>query len=165
MIRRTCCFTGHRQIAPEDRERLKEFLIEAVKEAIRRGVDTFVTGGALGFDTLAALTVLEAQRVLPHLRLVLALPCEDQTKYWRERDVELYRRIRRQADEVQVLSPSYFNGCMQARNRYMVNRSALCVAYLVGDGGGGTGYTVNYAAQKGLTIISYQREGALCRIH
>ena len=37
-------------------------------------------GGALGFDTLAAQTVLDMKKEYPQLRLILVLPCEDQTR-------------------------------------------------------------------------------------
>lgn len=46
----------------------------------------------------------------------------------------------------------YVPGCMRERGRKMVERSAFCVSYQT-EPGGGTGYTVNYAQQQGLTII------------
>ena len=164
MQERACCFTGHRHIRPEDRELLPLFLEEAIKEAIRQGIDTFIVGGALGFDTMAALAVLKKKRVLPHLKLVLAIPCEGQSKYWSPAAVALYEEVRRHADEVQVLSPFYHSGCMHHRNRYMVDRSQLCVAYLLpSEEGGGTRYTVDYAQKQGRRLILYSREEYACK--
>ena len=54
----TCCFTGHRKIPEEEREQLARRLEATVEELIRAGVRYFVAGGALGFDTLAAQTIL-----------------------------------------------------------------------------------------------------------
>ena len=47
-------------------------------------------GGALGFDTLAAQTVLEMKKEYPQLRLILVLPCENQTRGWHSEDIAVY---------------------------------------------------------------------------
>jgi uncharacterized phage-like protein YoqJ len=57
-MERTVCFTGHRQIPDEDYEALKDLLCRELEIQIQNGATHFRTGGALGFDTLAALTVL-----------------------------------------------------------------------------------------------------------
>ena len=49
-------FTGHREI---DAETLREPLYATLEGLISSGSDMFFTGGASGFDTLAALTVLD----------------------------------------------------------------------------------------------------------
>ncbi len=157
MEERACCFTGHRVIRARDRERLSRFLDAVLDELLRRGINTFLVGGALGFDTLAALAVLERKKEHPRLRLVLAIPCQEQTRGWRASDVAVYNQICSQADEVRILASSYYSGCMHARNRYMVDRSEICVAYRVRESGG-TDYTVRYAKEQGRRIFLY-REG------
>ena len=72
-------------------------------------------------------------------------------KYWRDAVAE-YDRIRASADFVRVLSPTYHRGCMHVRNRYMVDRSDVCICYLR-TMTGGTAYTVGYAESRGLEII------------
>lgn len=57
-------------------------------------------GGALGFDTLAAQTVLDMKKEYPQLRLILVLPCEDQTRGWRSEDIAVYENIKRRSDKV-----------------------------------------------------------------
>ena len=37
-------------------------------------------------------------------------------------------------------------GCMHARNRYMIDNSSLCIAYMTRQSGG-TAYTVKYAQE------------------
>ena len=37
--------------------------------------------GALGFDTIAAQAVLSVKETYPEVKLILVLPCENQTKY------------------------------------------------------------------------------------
>lgn len=113
-----------------------------------------MAGGALGFDTLAARTVLRLKKEFPKIRLVLALPCppEEQTLKWTNQQRGEYQEILEQADEVITLSPKYVDGCMLERNRYMVNNSVKLIHYLRSDRGG-TKYTVKYAKTRGIELI------------
>ena len=65
MREQTACFTGHRTIPPQQLEDLAQRLRAAVEDAIGRGYRYFGAGGALGFDTLAAQTVLELKKDHP----------------------------------------------------------------------------------------------------
>ena len=149
----TCFFTGHRLISAAEKARLPGLLSQAIEEMVQKGMDTFIAGGALGFDTLAAEAVIEARGRYPQIHLVLALPCEDQARLWRPADVERYERIKSQADRVEVLSAKYEDGCMQTRNRYMVGLSSWCIAYCT-RAAGGTASTLRYAFKRGLSIIN-----------
>ncbi len=44
-------------------------------------------------------------------------------------------------------------GCMHARNRYMIDNSSLCIAYMTRQSGG-TAYTVKYAQENGKKICN-----------
>ena len=122
-------------------------------EAIEQGYRYFGCGGALGFDTLAAQTVLRLREIYPEIRLILVLPCRDQTRGWKQADVAEYDRIMKAADKVTYTSEQYYSGCMHKRNRHLVDYSSLCVCYLT-EQSGGTAYTVNYARSQGLKIIN-----------
>ena len=77
-----CCLTGHRSL-PSDPDRLAELrqnLRRLICDLAQQGITTFYTGGALGFDTMAAMMVLELKSRLPQLRLHLALPYPEQAK-------------------------------------------------------------------------------------
>lgn len=152
----TCFFTGHRLIGAAERARLPGLLSQAIDDMVEKGMDTFIAGGALGFDTLAAEAVIEARGRHPHIQLVLALPCEDQARLWKPADVARYERIKSLADRVEVLSARYVDGCMQARNRYMVGLSSWCIAYCT-RAAGGTASTLRYAFKRGLSIINLAR--------
>ena len=54
-----CCFTGHRTIRAEHMLMLPRVLDRVLEGLIGRNITIFRTGGAIGFDTLAALKVLE----------------------------------------------------------------------------------------------------------
>lgn len=140
-IEKVCAFTGHRQVEENfDVQRLKEVLAAYIGE----GYIDFLCGMAVGFDMLAAELVLKLKADYPQIRLIACIPCEGQSKYFQSAQKSRYKRILQACDEVRVLSDRYYKGCMQARDRYMVENSHLIIAYKrVNEGG--TYYTLNYA--------------------
>ena len=100
------------------------------------------------FDLLTKL-----KQKYPNIKLILVLPCKSQTRGWRQSDIDEYERIMKQADKVVYTSEDYYNGCMQKRNRHLVDGSSLCIAYLTKETGG-SAYTVKYAEKNALTVIN-----------
>ena len=142
----TAFFTGHRYLPAEESRRIQEKLFECLSYAYSKGYRRFFCGCALGFDTIAALQTLRLRQLYPDVILSLAIPCETQSAKWQEKDKRIYAQILEQADEKTVLSPRYYQGVMLTRNRYMADRSSLCISYL-SHMRGGTAYTVRYALQ------------------
>lgn len=153
MREKTCCFTGHREIPPEERARIADRLEHIIISLYQQGIQTYEAGGALGFDTLAARTVLRLRENCPGMKLVLVLPCLTQTRGWKPEDAAEYESIKAQADHVVYTAQRYARGCMHKRNRYMVDHSGICVCYLTKDSGG-TAYTVKYAKKQGLNVFN-----------
>ena len=153
MREQTCCFTGHRQLPTQELEYIAAVLEEIITDLIARGIRYFGTGGALGFDTIAAKTILKLRQKYPHIRLILVLPCYTQTRGWHEKDVAEYERIKAQADKIVYTAQEYSDGCMHKRNRHLVDNSNMCVCYLT-RANGGTDYTVSYARSMGLKVIN-----------
>ncbi len=155
MINKTkvACFSGHRNLPPDSTE-LQADLERAVTELIEWGVVFFGNGGALGFDILAAETVMRLKKDYPHIKLVMVLPCppEQQSLKWNDEQKKRYYSILERADKVRILSPQYTNSCMLERNRHMVAHSGFLICYLR-QNSGGTFYTVNYAERCGVEII------------
>ena len=120
---------------------------------IKDGIIYFGAGGALGFDTLASEVVLEKKSVYPQIKLILVLPCPDQTKGWSYADIDKYNYILSRADKIVYTSEKFYKGCMHRRNRHLVNNSSCCICYLENDTGG-TAYTVGYANKNGLKIYN-----------
>lgn len=148
------CFTGHRHIEGSELEEISARLYSAVCNLILRGYNTFICGGAIGFDTLAADCIISFKKRFPHIKLVLALPCRDQTVKWNNlSDIAKYKSILGAADSVYYASPLYTDGCMLERNRLMVDSSSVCIAYMKHKRGG-TAYTYKYAKSIGLRIIN-----------
>ena len=153
MKNKSACFTGHRDLDPVKVPSIKEKLREIITKYIEEGYTDFYNGGAIGFDMLSAEAVLELKNFYPHIKLHIIQPCADQTKLWRGDSIARYEKIISLADEVKCLSPVYYNGCMQVRNRYMVDNSELLIAYLKSISGG-SGYTVRYAEGQGKSVIN-----------
>ena len=149
----TACFTGHRQIPADEEEKIRARLDAAIADLIGHGIECFAAGGALGFDTMAALAILRAKDTHPHIRLILVLPFPEHGRRWSERNRKDYEEIKSQADEVEYAAEHYTRFCMFVRNRRLVERACVCVAYQTKDTGG-TAYTVKYARSKGLWIIN-----------
>lgn len=150
---KTVCFTGHRKIPFKQQSIIKDKLKTVLEELIEHGYCFFAAGGALGFDTLAAQTVLDLKQQYPQIKLIIILPCLFQTKSWNEKDKQMYEYIKGQADKVVYTSQEYTQGCMHKRNRHLIDNSSTCVCYL-SKPTGGTAYTVEYARKKGLRIIN-----------
>lgn len=148
----SCCFTGHRYIPYVQRSALQKRLATELRALIVAGVTAFYAGGALGFDTLAAQTVLSLRREYPHIKLILILPCPEQTRNWRDGDVYRYQRIKAGADDICYVADHYTPSCMYERNRRLVEQSEICLCYLTRTSGG-TAYTVRYARQLGRRVI------------
>ena len=153
MSNKSACFTGHRDINPSRVPAIREKLREIIISCIEDGYTDFYNGGARGFDLMCAEEVMKLKGEYPDIRLHIIIPCSNQTRGWREEDVLRYEKITSLADEVKCLSPFYFNGCMQIRNRYMVDNSDLVIVYLERATGGSAG-TVRYAEEKGKEAVN-----------
>ncbi len=158
-----CCFTGHRPAglpgggdeASLEMLRLKALLVRAVRDALDRGIHTFLAGGAAGFDLLAEETVLAWKTAYPNARLVLALPSRT---FLARQNAQVRARAAQvllQTDETVYATENdnTFNG-MYKRNRYLVEHAECCIAYLTRQDGGGTLYTANYALERGLPLFN-----------
>ena len=88
------------------------------------------------------------------INLVLILPCRDQTARWSEYDRRCYNSILASADEVIYTAEKYYPGCMQKRNRALVDASSACICYLTSSRPSGTLQTVEYARTKNLATIN-----------
>ncbi len=156
----SCAFTGHRPYRlPFHCEEdpgcvlLKASLTEQIEGLIQGGVQNFLSGMAMGVDLWAAEIVLKMRRKNPHLKLICALPCPSQADRWSISMQERYSAILDQSDEQLMISPVYEPGCMQKRDRWMVEHADLLLAVYDGILRGGTAYTLQYAYSKKKPIL------------
>lgn len=141
---KTCCFTGHRTIPHNQSNSIYETLKVEFVNLIQTGYCYFGTGGALGFDTLAAKAILELRQVYLHIKLILVLPCMGQTKDWSAKDIAVYEDIKNRCNKYTYTSEHYYSGCMHKR---------ICIAYLT-EQHGGTAFTVDYAKKQNVRVIN-----------
>ena len=157
----TCSFTGHRpEKLPWGRNegdarciRLKERIHEAVRDAAVDGYSHFLCGMARGCDLYFAEEILLLKIRDPSVTLEAVVPCVTQSDGWRVDEIQRYRRILLQADYTTLIQEEYSNGCMQRRNRYMVDHSSRLIA-VGGEERGGTYNTMLYAMKHGVPVVS-----------
>lgn len=153
MNKNACCFTGHRNLPQKKIEKILINLDREIENLIAKGVVDFISGGALGFDQIAASLIVAKKEMGKNIRLLFALPCKNQDDKWNEKQRKLYQDLLLEADEVIYDSEEYNDFCMKKRNEYMVEHSAYCICALQKELSG-TGQTVRYAKKKGLQVVN-----------
>jgi uncharacterized phage-like protein YoqJ len=156
----TVCFTGHRPDKLGGYNCLNPLnvaiecqLEDTIEELILKGYNTFISGGALGVDQMAARNVITLKNEYPHIALIIARPFPSQACKWTTESQKYFEGLCNQADEiVDVCQDPYAPWKMQKRNEWMVDNSDLVVAVWDGSNGG-TGNCVKYAKSKNKEII------------
>ena len=155
-----CCFSGHRPNrlpwgSRESDERcldLKGTLADTLEDLYGRGFRHFICGMALGCDFYFAEAVLALRELHPDVTLEAAIPCPTQADGWAAADRERYEELLARCDEQHLIQQAYSPNCMQRRNQYMVDHSALLLAAFAGLPGG-TMNTILYAQRSGVKTV------------
>lgn len=148
-----CSFTGHRTIPDGHRKSLSALLARAIEYAYNLGCREFFAGGAIGFDTLAAREVIRFRISHPDVKLILLLPCINQSELWSGADTDAYEYTLSEADEVRYISEEYTKSCMQKRNRALAEACDIMIAY-VGRSRSGASQTVRMAEERGKKVYN-----------
>ena len=156
----SCCFTGHRPAKlpwryDESDPRclaLKARIADAVALAYDQGFHHFLCGMAQGCDLYFCEAVLVLRERHPDITVEAAIPCPTQADAWPADQQVRYRKLVAACDLETMVSANYTAACMQRRDRYMVDHSALLIAAFDGTAGG-TRYTMEYAMRRGLSVI------------
>ena len=153
MEQKICSFTGHRRIVSAHIPYISDLLYRGVEYAYSEGCRTFMTGGALGFDTLAASAVLRLREQCSDVRLVLCLPCRDQDADWSISQRRKYREIMNLSDAVIYVSDDYTPSCMRERNLRLAQECDILISY-VGYSASGSAQTVRMAERLGKQVYN-----------
>lgn len=143
----TCGFTGHRDIKRAHLPHVFDLVLKGIEYAYSEGCRVFLAGGAVGFDTVAAKAAVLFRMSHPDVRLELILPCKSQSDAWGASDRSVYEYLVSEADLVEYVSEEYYDGCMKERNRRLVERSDILIAYAA-RGRSGTGQTLRLAKEQ-----------------
>ena len=139
-----------------DAIRLRAMLKAEYERLIDNGFKHFLTGGALGCDMMAAEVILELKEEYRKKKIRighwLCLPCYDHDAKWNDADRERLAQIKQKSTTIYTSETPYYNGCMQVRNKYMVDTSRVLLGVYDGQKGG-THNTIEYAKKKNRKII------------
>ena len=163
-----CCVTGHRPkgfpFPPDDRESQLEYksrLYAEIRDLLDRGCRHFISGMADGVDLDFAIAVLFYKKRDPSIRLEAALPYPLQYAESSSESIKLREKILSECDFKTVVSSSYFEGCMQKRNCYMVDSADIVLAVWNGERKGGTWNTIKYARENKKPIRYLMLDGLM----
>ncbi len=164
---KSVCFTGHRPTklggyaANPISLWVKQELHEAIERAAKKGVKTFISGGALGVDQWAAEIVIKVRTERPKsygtfekpIELVIARPFPSQPNKWPQESKRQYEKLLQRADRIiEVSDDPYASWKLQKRNEWMVDNSDAVIA--VWDGSqSGTGNCVKYAMKQKKPVL------------
>ena len=153
MKEKICCIMGNIHLPMDKLESALRRLIDEIDNLYDQGVTTFVSDVELSFGIIAASMVIGKKEEGKNIRLIFALSCKDQDKFWADDQKKAYRSLLAQADEVEYVSNEYSFNCEKRRDYYMIDMSAYCICAQLSSRGS-IARTVNYAKQKGLQIIN-----------
>ncbi len=150
------CFTGHRGINEPANDLGMRIETAIEKSILKFNATDFYAGGAIGFDMLAAVSVIHTMDKYDDIRLHLVLPCPTHimTVKWSQEDKAMLDELFYFVESVTVISDRYYGGCMKERNQRLVDLAdTLCICYWNENNfRSGTGQTVRMAEKKGLLI-------------
>lgn len=139
---KSCCVTGHRDIANEKIDFITQALHKEALLAIEDGYTNFISGFAKGVDILFAEIILELKKDYSHIALEAALPYPT----WMNKRNQIDKDLLSKCSCVGVHSKEYSASCFLVRNRYMVNTCDRVIAVYDGREKGGTVSTMRYAS-------------------
>ncbi len=157
-----CCFTGYRpaklpfDVNVKDKSYLdfENLIISCILKLVEENHLIFYTGMAMGFDMLCAEAVLLIKKAYKKpLKLICAIPFNNQSDTFSQQWKERYYNILNECDEAVFLSDKYYKGCYQKRNRFMVDNSDCVMTWFDGKAGG-TKNTVEYALKKNRFVLN-----------
>lgn len=166
MDMKTCTFTGHRpEKMPWGKDEngplgleFKFRLRESLEYLIGKGYTDFLSGGARGFDLIAAEIVLSLRETYPWIRLIMVCPWNGQADKWAPTDRERWNNVIQSSDKVVYIASDYEKGVYFRRNAYLVDHADLVLAAYNGDPQSGTGQTIRYAHRKGVKVCVLKPE-------
>ncbi len=152
-------FTGNRDITPHRGLKcvdldgsLRQLLSERILEVYHHGCRNFLSGGAVGFDLLAAEVVLSLKALCRDISLVLVIPFDGQDEKYSHEDKLMYERILREANQVIVINETGYDvAAYHLRNDFLVRHSSHIIAYSNGRGKG-TRSTIKLAKKLGVEV-------------
>lgn len=96
----TCCFIGNRNLPVKNIQRILLDLDREIDHCISNGVSTFICGGTLGFDQIAASFIIAKKELGKKIRLIFLLPCKNQDSLWNTEERKFLKELLSEADNI-----------------------------------------------------------------
>ena len=152
---RSAAFSGHRHISPDRVLSLLKNLDATIARLYEEGVTTFYCGMAMGFDLMAAESVLNLRALHPEVKLIAVIPFKGQDKFYTDEDKARYAQALASANNKVIMSKSYSKSSYLRRNIYMLKNASVLVAYLdPTQKYGGTAYTCSHTHEYSVSVIN-----------
>jgi len=140
--------TGHRGLPPGAPVLIRQQLEELVRLYPSA---TWLSGGAVGVDQVAAQALLAlGQRV----EFVLPFPIDIQSARWSTAQRETLRFLVTRAAAVEVLATRYHVTGYHIRNRRLLERADVLVAFTDGRSTGGTASVIREARRREMPVLA-----------
>ena len=144
-----CCFSGYRPSKFPFKLKYGDVDFEIFQKRLFNTIKSLIDG----FDIIAAEAVLYYRGKVPNIKLICAVPFENQEVTYSDDWKNRYDFVLQCCNEVVILSKNYHKGCYQNRNKFMVDNSDYIVTWYDGQKGG-TRNTLSYAEKKKKYIIN-----------
>lgn len=153
--KRIVSVTGHRpdKLGGYNAKTHKRLFNIAMLWLTKNRPDKILCGMAQGWDQ----AVCEAALVL-NIPVSAFIPFRGQEKKWTPKAQSFYNALLGDCNEVIIYSSTYDIAAYQGRNKLMVDRSDLLLAFWNGDEEGGTWNTVKYAQKVKREIINLYKK-------
>lgn len=179
--KKTACFVGLKpnELFGYDITNPKYNLVtDEIEKEVRRliekdNITTFITTGALGYNTLAFFEVEKLKKEYPNIRNVLAIPFQKHFMKWKDVDKKRYNEILNLADYIietdkvdeysidLVANGEYHELKYHKNNTFIVNFSKRVIALWNGEMSSTT-IAINYAESTGCIIDELEVEFINC---
>ena len=158
-IKRSECvaFTGHRNCSGAVRPELDR----ALERLYAAGYRCFLTGMSWGFDLAAGLAVIGLKRSHDDVRLVAVEPFAGFRRLFHGGAAADYDAVLAAADETVSVCDANSAASYMRRNDFLVDNSALVVAWYDGSARGGTAYTVRRARRMHRPVMNLRPSSQL----
>lgn len=129
-------------------------IIDWIKGKIQEyGITDVYSGMAEECDMACALAAIQVKSYGYPLKLHCVLPCKDY-----QSSHPMYDYIKNRADEWIELSDTFYKGCDNVRDQYMIDHSDILFAIWDRNKSGGVWSTIRKAQKKGIDIVFYPKE-------
>lgn len=156
MLKNFTIFIGKRILPKRIFKKIQRNLIICAKKQFQNGTENFCMGGAIGFETAAALAVIRLRRKkrYRHIQLILLDFGHDQGLFWDKKSRRTYEKIRRKADRIIPVPGGDEETDLELYKRVLEEADAgTCQVCCLPDRRDGTADLVKFAQKRGFTIV------------